>query len=182
MRTGVVCGLMSRAGRGAGSLLLLLLRLNLGACGHLKSKWVMLLTEYAAVSVPRCFDAHWAPFPRPKPLLAPPSPPAMPDNRPYPVTPTTPAPPKASSAQRMAAFRRAWWCCTSTPYTTSPAEGASGVCGCHLSLPAPMCCADPGDGNSGLTRRTAPPATATQPAPNRRGWHVPLSCGMVRRR
>ena len=130
----------------------------------------------------RRFDVHQAPFPHPNPLLAPPSPPAMPDNRPYPAAPTTPTPPKASSAQCTAACPRAWWCCMSDPYTTGPAGGASGVCRCHMSLPAPMCCADPGDGNSGLTRRTAPPATTTMTVRSGLWWHGPLPSGMARRR
>ena len=134
------------------------------------------------MSVSHCFDAHQAPFPQPNPLLAPPSPPAMPDSRPYPATPTTPPTPNASSAQRSAAFPRAWWCFTSHPDITSPAGGAHGVWGCHLLLPAPICCADPGDGNSGLTRRTAPPATTTMTVRSGLWWHGPLPWGMARRR
>ena len=65
------------------------------------------MTQCGGVSVSHCFDGHQTSFPQPNPLLAPPSPPAMPDSRPYPATPTTPPPPTRAqhSAGRLSRVR-----------------------------------------------------------------------------
>ena len=93
-----------------------------------------------AVLFSRRFNIHQAPFPHPNPLLAPPSPPAMPDNRPYPAAPPAPTPPKQAqhSARRLARVRGGAACRTHTPLVRL---GALVVCvgaACHFQ---PRCAA-----------------------------------------
>ena len=93
-----------------------------------------------AVLFSRRFNIHQAPFPHPNPLLAPPSPPAMPDNRPYPAAPPAPTPPKQAqhSARRLARVRGGAACRTHTPLVRL---GALVVClgsTCHFQ---PRCAA-----------------------------------------